>query len=292
MASLAAFTIITMWIIPEQPMLDTLLTMLSYPFLLRALLVGLLIALVASLLGVSLVLKRCSMIGDGLAHVGFGSLAVATVFNAAPMAVALPVVILAAFLLLRVSERSEIKGDAAIAMISTGALAVGVSAVSFSTGMNIDITNYLFGSILAVSQEDLLLSVSLALVVLVLFALCYNKIMATTFDEAFARATGIRVGFYNALLALLTAVTIVLGMRMMGALLISSLMIFPALTAMRLASSFRGVTICSATVAVGCFAVGACVSFLADLPTGSTVVLVNIAAFLLFWLIRALRQRA
>ncbi|MDR2108198.1 MAG: metal ABC transporter permease [Coriobacteriales bacterium] len=272
-------------------MLETLLALLSYPFLLRALVVGLLVSLTASLLGVSLVLKRYAMIGDGLAHVGFGALAIATVLHAAPLAVALPVVVLAAFLLLRVSERSQIKGDAAIALISTGALAVGVTAVSVSPGVNIDITNYLFGSILATSQSDLMLSIVLAVVVLVLFVLCYHKIMAVTFDETFARATGVNAGFYNALLALLTAVTIVLGMRMMGALLISSLLIFPALTSMRLARSFRGVTLCAASVAVLCFAVGASCSYLGDLPTGSTVVLVNIAAFLLFWTIRTLWRR-
>jgi zinc transport system permease protein len=266
--------------------LETLLQMLSYPFLLRALLVGLLISLAASLLGVSLVLKRYSMIGDGLAHVGFGALAVATVLNAAPMAVALPVVILAAFLLLRVSESTAIKGDAAIAIISTGALAIGVTAVSLSHGVNIDITNYLFGSILATSQNDLLFSVILAAVVLVLFVLCYSKILAVTFDETFARATGVNAGLYNGLLALLTAVTIVLGMRMMGALLISSLVIFPALTAMRLGRSFRGVTICSAGVAMVCFILGVTCSFVFSLPTGSTVVLANILAFIVFWLLR------
>jgi zinc transport system permease protein len=271
--------------------LQTLIEMLSYTFLLRALLVGLLISLTASLLGVSLVLKRYSMIGDGLAHVGFGSLAIATVFNAAPLAVSLPVVVAAAFLLLRVSERSAIKGDAAIAMISTGALAVGVTAVSVADGVNVDISNYLFGSILATSQSDLIFSVVLAVVVLALFVLCYGKIMAVTFDETFARATGVKAGHYNALLALLTAVTIVLGMRMMGALLISSLVIFPALTAMRLGTSFRGVTVTAAVIAVCCFLVGAICSFLVGLPTGSTVVLTNIVAFIIFWIIRFIRQR-
>jgi zinc transport system permease protein len=271
--------------------LDVLLEMMSYGFLVRAVVVGLLVSLCAALLGVSLVLKRYAMIGDGLAHVGFGALALASVLNAAPLVVALPVVVAAAFLLLRLSERSQIKGDAAIALISTGALAVGVTAVSFSPGMNIDITNYLFGSILATSQSDLLFSVALATVVLLLFVLCYSKIMAVTFDETFARATGVRTGLYNALLALLTAVTIVLGMRMMGALLISSLVIFPALTAMRLVRSFRGVTLCAACVAVLCFIAGVSCSYLGDLPTGSTVVLANIAAFALFWMIRVIRRK-
>jgi zinc transport system permease protein len=271
-------------------MLEALADMFAYTFLLRAFAVGLLVSLCASLLGVSLVLKRYSMIGDGLSHVGFGSLAAATVMNAAPLAVSIPVVVVAAFLLLRISERSSIRGDAAIAMISTGALAIGVTLISTSTGMNIDVTNYLFGSILATSKGDLLLSVVLCAVVLAVFLLCYNKVLAVAFDEGFARATGVHAGLYNMLLAILTAVTIVLGMRMMGALLISSLVIFPALTSMRVFKSFRSVTVGAGCVAVFCFLVGVCVSFLGDLPTGSTVVLVNIAAFLLFWLVRALRK--
>ena len=209
-------------------MADVISAFLNTPILMRALLVGILVSLCAALLGVSLVLKRYSMIGDGLSHVGFGALAIAAVMNWAPMAVAVPVVIAAAFLLLRISGSSRIKGDSAIALISTGALALGVMAVSVS-GMNSDLDSYLFGSILAISEGDVVISVVLAVLVLVLFVFFYNKIFAITFDENFAKATGTRAGMYNMLIALLTALTIVIGMRMMGSMLISSLIIFPAL---------------------------------------------------------------
>ena len=258
--------------------------MFSYTFLVRAVIVGLLVSLCAALLGVSLVLKRYSMIGDGLSHVGFGTLAIATALNAAPLAVSIPVVVLAAFLLLRISENSKIKGDAAIALISTGSLAVGVVVISQTTGMNTDVCNYMFGSILAMNKNDVTLSVILAIVVLILFILFYNKIFAITFDENFARATGVKSSLYNMLLAFLTAITIVLGMRMMGALLISSLVIFPALTSMRLYKKFRSVTICSVVVSVVCFFLGVTGSYLYATPTGASVVLMNMGAFVLFWL--------
>jgi len=272
-------------------MLNTLIEMFSYTFLARAVVVGLLVSLCAALLGVSLVLKRYSMIGDGLSHVGFGSLAIATAMHAAPLAVSIPVVVLAAFLLLRISENSKIKGDAAIALIATSSLAVGVAVVSLTTGMNTDVCNYMFGSILAMSREDVQLSVALASVVLTMFVLFYNKIFAVTFDENFAKATGVKTGLYNMLIAFLTAITIVLGMRMMGALLISSLIIFPALTSMRLCKTFRGVTLCAAAVSVTCFCVGVGLSYLKAMPTGASVVLVNIAAFLLFWAANHLKGR-
>lgn len=226
---------------------DIISAFFSTPILFRALVVGILVSLCAALLGVSLVLKRYSMIGDGLSHVGFGALAIAAVMNWAPMAVAVPVVIAAAFLLLRISGSSKIKGDSAIALISTGALAIGVMAVSLS-GMNSDLDSYLFGSIYAISDEDVVISVVLALLVLILFVFFYTRIFAITFDESFARATGTKAGLYNMLIALLTAITIVVGMRMMGSMLISSLIIFPALCSMRVFKSFKAVTVCSAVI--------------------------------------------
>lgn len=271
-------------------MIEMLQQMFSYTFILRALLVGGLVALCASLLGVSLVLKRYAMIGDGLSHVGFGALAVATAMNWAPLEVTIPVVVAAAFLLLRISENSKIKGDAAIAMISTGALALGIMIASKSTGMNTDIYNYLFGSILAMSRNDVVLSLVLSAAVLILFILCYNKIFAVTFDENFAKATGTKAALYNMLLAFLTAVTIVLGMRMMGALLISSLIIFPALTAMRLCKSFRSVVICSAIVSVFCVFGGIFTSFLYSTPTGASIVTVNLVVFIIFSCIGLFRK--
>ncbi|MDR0531958.1 MAG: metal ABC transporter permease [Oscillospiraceae bacterium] len=272
-------------------MIDLLMEMFSYTFLVRAVVVGALVALCAALLGVSLVLKRYAMIGDGLSHVGFGTLAIATAMNAAPLTVSIPIVVLAAFLLLRISENSKIKGDAAIALISTSSLAIGVVVISLTTGMNTDVCNYLFGSILAMSKDDVTLSVVLAVVVLGLFLLFYNKIFAVTFDETFAKATGVKTGVYNMLIAFLTAITIVLGMRMMGALLISSLIIFPALTSMRLCKKFRSVTICSGFVSIVCFFVGVVISYLKAMPTGASVVIVNIAAFLLFWAANSIKGR-
>ncbi|MBO5502690.1 MAG: metal ABC transporter permease [Clostridia bacterium] len=265
--------------------------MFSYHFMVRAAVVGLLVSLCAALLGVSLVLKRYSMIGDGLSHVGFGALAVASALGMAPLAVSIPVVMAAAVLLLRLSSRAKLKGDALIAMISAGALAVGVIVLSLSNGTTGDVNNYLFGSVLAMTGEDVWLSVALAAVVLVLFGVFYRKMFAVTFDETFARATGERVEAYHMLLACLTALTIVLGMRVMGAMLISSLIIFPALTAMRVCRSFRSVTICAAILSVVCFMAGLCASYLLDTPTGASVVVANIAAFLVFWLVGRIRER-
>lgn len=262
-------------------MFNILSEMLSYPFLVRAVIVGLLVSLCAALLGVSLVLKRYSMIGDGLSHVGFGALAIATAMNAAPLTVSIPVVVLAAFLLLRISETSKIKGDAAIALISTSALAIGVIVISVTTGMNTDVCNYMFGSILSLSHSDVQLSVALSVVVIILFILFYSKIFAVTFDETFSNAVGTKAGVYNMLLALLTAITIVLGMRMMGAMLISALIIFPALTSMRVCKRFKTVIIGSAIISVTCFFIGVVFSYWYSLPTGASVVAVNIVAFLL-----------
>lgn len=272
-------------------MLEMFYEMLSTPLLLRALIVGILVSLCAALLGVTLVLKRYSMIGDGLSHVGFGALAVATVMNLAPMAVALPVVILAAFALLRLSGSGKIKGDSAIALISTSALAIGVMAVSMSSGMNVDINSYLFGSIVSVSSEDVLISVILAAAVIGMFIFFYTKIFAITFDESFARATGTNAGAYNMLIALLTAVTIVIGMRLMGSMLISSLIIFPALCSMRVFKSFRTVTICSAVISVVTFIAGMAISYAWGTPCGASIVCVNIVVFALFFAVGAVMQR-
>lgn len=265
--------------------------MLSYPFIVRALVGGMLISLCASLLGVSLVLKRYSMIGDGLSHVSFGALSVAVAFGWAPLAVSIPVVVAAAVLLLRITENARIKSDAAIAMISAGSLAVGIIVTSLTTGMTTDVSSYMFGSILAMSQEDVIFGGVLSVVVLGMFIFCYNKIFAVTFDESFAKATGVRVGGYNLLIAVLTAVTIVLGMRMMGAMLISSLVIFPALTSMRVYKSFRGVVISSGLVSLACFFIGIVLSYVYSIPAGASVVVVNLAAFGVFSAARAFIQR-
>lgn len=268
-----------------------LLEMLSYPFLVRAFLVGVLVSLCAALLGTSLVLKRYSMIGDGLSHVGFGALAIASALGVAPLAVAVPVVVVAAVLLLRVSQSGRVRGDAAIALISSGALAVGVLVISLTSGVNTNVSNYMFGSILTISGSDAVLSVILCAAVLVVFTLFYPRIFAVTFDETFARATGTKAEGYNMLLAILTAITVVLGMRMMGALLISSLIIFPALSAMRVFRSFRSVTVCSAVLSVVCFTLGMTLSYALETPSGASVVAVNIIAFALFAMAGRLLRR-
>ena len=273
-------------------MLESIAELFSFAFMQRALVVGLLVSACASLLGVSLVLKRYAMIGDGLSHVGFGALAVATALGWAPMAVTIPVVVIAAFLLLRLSEAAKMRGDSAIAMISTGALALGVTVLSLGKGTTSDVSNYLFGSILAMNAGDVWLSVALAVLVLVLYMLFYRKIFAETFDESFARATGEKVQTYNMLLAFLTAVTIVLGMRMMGAMLISSLIVFPALSAMRVCKSFRSVTVCTVLISVVCFLAGLIGSYLLATPTGASVVLSNCVAFLGFWVAGRVREQA
>ena len=272
--------------------MNELMRMLSYHFMQRALIVGVLVSLCAALLGVSLVLKRYSMIGDGLSHVGFGALAIASAFHLAPLAVAVPVVVLAAVLLLRISQSSRIKGDAWIALVSSSALAIGVICVSLTTGMNTEVSSYMFGSVLSLSRPDAVLSVLLSLAVLLLFVLFYPRLFAVTFDETFARATGTRTGAYNTLLAVLTAVTVVLGMRMMGALLISSLIIFPALSAMRVCRSFRSVIVCAAGISVGCFLVGLVASFFLSTPTGASIVAANLLLFALFSLLGAGRGHA
>ncbi|MCL1887785.1 MAG: metal ABC transporter permease [Kiritimatiellaeota bacterium] len=270
---------------------EGLLETLSMPFVARALVVGTLVSLCAALLGVSLVLKRYSMIGDGLSHVGFCALAVAFALNMAPLRVAIPLVLLAAWLLLRFGGDSRIKGDAAIAVVSSGAMAVGVTLVAKTRGMNADLFNYMFGSILVMAREDLWLGAGVSAVVFVLYAVFYNKIYAVTFDERFARATGVRTGFYNTLIALLAALVIVVGMRMMGAMLISSLLVFPALSSMRVFRSFRGVVVSSALLSVACLFAGVAASCAWDTPAGASIVLANLAAFLLFAAIGAARVK-
>ena len=271
-------------------MIELFNEMFSYHFMTRAIVVGILVSLCAALLGVSLVLKRYSMIGDGLSHVGFGALAFAAALNVAPLALAVPVVVVAAFLLLRINSNSKIKGDAAIALISSSALALGVVVISLTTGMNTDVSNYMFGSILSLSGTDATLSIVLSVIVLLMFVLLYPRIFAVTFDESFARATGTRAQLYNTVIAVLTAVTVVIGMRMMGALLISSLIIFPALTSMRLCRSFKAVVLCSAVVSVVCFLAGMTLSYVLELPSGASVVLVNLLAFLGFSAVSAVKK--
>ena len=275
-------------------MLHEIVALMQYDFLRYALVVGLLVTLCSSLLGVTLVLRRYSMIGDGLSHVGFGALAVAAAANLSPLPVAIPAVILAAFMLLR-SRHEKMRGDAAIALLSTSCLALGVLAVSIA-GVNIDLNSFLFGSILVLSRTDVFISVGICAAVLPGFAWFYHRIFSLTFDETFARATGIRTGLYQVVTAVLTSLTIVLGMRMLGTLLISCLIIFPALISMRLFKSFRYVAVSSAIIAVACFLTGFFISCFGifgveRLPTGATIVMVYLAAFGVFSLAGWVRGR-
>jgi zinc transport system permease protein len=270
-------------------MIDSIVQMFSYSFMVRAFITGLFISACASIIGVSLVLKHYSMMGDGLSHVGFGTLAIAVVLNQSPLYLSLPVVMICAFLLLSLSKRSKIHADAAIALISTSALALGVMLLSVTTGMNTDVCNYLFGSILGMKISDMYLTILLCSVIIVLYVLFYPKIFAITFDETFAKASGLKVKYYNLALALMSAVIITLGMRMMGALLISNLIVIPALTAMRVCRSFKNVVLYSLAISLFCFAAGLYVSYEFSTPTGASIVLINVALFLIHVVIEKLR---
>ena len=257
-----------------------ILQMFSYPFMQRALIAGVLVSLCAALLGVPLVLKRYSMIGDGLSHVSFGALAIAVALGVMPLYFSIPVVILAAFFLLRMASHPHWNSDAAIAAVSASALAIGILVISRTTGMTTDVDNYMFGSVLAMTKGDVALSVILSVTVLALYLLFYHQIFAVTFDETFAAATGIRAGIYNLLIAVVTAVIIVLAMNLVGSLLTSALIVFPALSAMRLFRSFRGVIFCAAVISVVCAVVGLLISILASTPVGATIVIADLVAFL------------
>ena len=267
---------------------DKLAASLEFPFVRYALIVGTLIALCSSLFGVTLVLKRFSFIGDGLSHVAFGAMAIAMVLRLTnEMPLVLVLTIISAVLLLRTGQNTKIRGDAAVAMVSVGTLALGYLLMNlFPTSSNLsgDVCSTLFGafSILTLSQTEVWLSVALSLLVVGLFVLFYNKIFAVTFDENFSRATGVNAPGYNLLIAVIVAVIIVLAMNLVGSLLISALIIFPALSAMRVYKSFLSVTICAAVISVVCAVLGMLIAIVADTPVGSTIVAVNIAAFLSF----------
>lgn len=269
---------------------------LQFPFVRYALIVGVLIALCSSLLGVTLVLKRYSFIGDGLSHVAFGAIAIATVMNIADKTIfTMPITIIAAVLLLRTGQNAKIKGDAAIAMLSVGSLAIGYMIMNvFSTSANIsgDVCSTLFGStsILTLSQSEVWLCVTMSFIVIALFIIYYNRIFAVTFDENFSKATGVKADRYNLLIAIMIAVIIVLGMNLVGSLLISALIIFPALSAMRMIQNFKGVVICSAIISVCCALAGMIVSILFSTPVGSTIVVADMIVFFICSVIGSLKR--
>lgn len=264
-------------------MMQPLIEMMSHAFIQRAVLVGTLVSLCAALLGVSLVLKRYSMIGDGLSHVGFGILTIATALGlSTPLYIAIPGVMIFAVILLKIGNSKKIKSDSAIALISSSALAIGVAVTSLTVGMNTDVCNFMFGSILAMSKTDVILSIVVSIIVVILFVIYYRKLFAITFDEEFAKASGLKVSRYTNLIAILTAVVIVIGMRMMGTMLISSIIIFPALTSMRMFKSFKKVVISSAAISVCSFIIGIYLSYVYNISTGATIVLVNLILFVIF----------
>lgn len=270
--------------------MESIFELFSYSFMLRALIVGALVSLCASVLGVSLVLKRYSMIGDGLSHVSFGALALSALLNTAPLLVSIPIVVISAFFLLRISENSKVGSDSLIAIFSSAFLSLGIIITSMSQGINSDVCNYMFGSVLSMSESDVFVSVILSVFVLIIYVFFYNRIFAITFDEPFFKATGVNTNFYNTIIAVLTALTIVLGMRIMGSLLISSLIIFPALSSMRLFKFFKGVIIFSAIIGVICFFIGLILSYYMEIPVGASVVMVNLFCFLGCTLISKLKN--
>ncbi len=272
--------------------MDNLLTLMTpdlWNYVVRyGLIAGIAIAICAALLGVTLVLRRYSMIGDGLSHVGYGALCVASVMNLAPLYVAIPVVLLAAFLLLWLSESGRLKGDYAIALFSTTAMSIGI-LFSSKAGLTNDVSHYMFGSIIALNENDVILCVITAVIVIAAFLLLYHRIFAVTFDQNFSKATGIPVHMYNMVIAALIAITVVMGMMLMGTLLISSLIVVPTLSAMRLCRSFRGVVIGAFGISVGCFVVGFFTAIALDFTPGASVVVTNMIFYLLCCLIAKVR---
>lgn len=263
--------------------------MLSYSFMVRALIVGILISASAALIGTPLVLRKSSMLSDGLSHVAFGAFAVASILGFAPIPVAIPIVILVSFLILKLNENSKIHGDSAIAIMSVSALAIGVFATSLA-GTDVDINNYLFGNILSVGQNEVYLALVLLLSITAIYIIFHNKIFALTFDEKFARAIGINTKLYNAIFAMLCSVLIVLGMRLMGALLISGLVIFPTLSAQTTFKNFKSVTIASVILAIIDFVVGLITSYSLVAPTGATVIITSLAVLVILKALNKLIQ--
>lgn len=271
--------------------MNNIIEMFSYSFMVRAFIVGVLISLTSALVGVSLVLRKNSMIGDGLSHVGFGAFAIATILGVTPIYFALPIVIITSFLILKIGNNERIHGDAKIALISASALAIGTFAVSITKGVNTDINNYLFGSILSISSQDVIASIILTIIVIGLYLFSYNRIFAITFDEKFAKSIGVNTDLYNIIFAILSSVVIVLGMRLMGALLISSLIIFPTIISMQVFKNFKSVVISSACISVITFITGLISSYVFETPTGSTIVIINIITLLLFKIVSLIKRR-
>lgn len=261
--------------------MEQIINLLSYTFIQRALICGITISLCAALIGVILVLKNYSMIGHGLGEVGFASLTLAVTLNLPPLSVSIPIVLIAAVIIMIISQKKGESGDIQIALVSTGALALGIIITSISTGFNIDVSNYMFGSILSMKRSDVIISVILSIAVFAVYMIYYNRLFMITYDEKFAKARGINVTFYQFLISFLTALIVVLGMRMMGTLLISSLIVFPAIIARGLTNSFKELIIISGIISIICFILGMLLSFFMNLPTGASIVLIYIILLLI-----------
>lgn len=262
-------------------LINIITEMLSYPFMVRAITVGLLISICSALLGVTLVLKRYSMIGIGLSNVAFATLSIALSFELSPMKFTMPIVILCGILLLKYSEKYKITSDTAIAMLSCISVSFGVTFTAVTRGLSIDVCNYLFGSILVMTKEDIYISFVLGIVVLISYILMYNKVYSITVDEEFAVASGMNVELYNTLFTILISVTIVIGLKFMGSMLISALIIFPAITAMKIFKSYFSVILSSVLIAMCSLFVGILISYMYSIPTGASIVLVNFLFFVL-----------
>jgi zinc transport system permease protein len=269
-----------------EHVVSSLMEAFQYQFILKALLVGSLIALSSSVLGIFLVLKKFSMIGDGLAHVSFATVAIALVLDASPLFVSIPIVIAASFLILKLNEKADLHGDAAIGLVSSFSVAFGVLLASVSSGFNVDLFSYLFGSILVISNTDVYMSIALSTVVVTGLLVFYNALFAVTHDEEFAEVIGIDAKLMNRVIAVLTSITIVLGIRVVGTMLISSMIIFPTVTALQLSKSFKQTIVISVLVSIFCVITGVLASFVFNLPSGATIVMFNAVCFVLFFTIK------
>lgn len=265
-------------------MILNIFELFTYEFMLKAFIVGICISICASMLGVNMVLKKKSMIGDGLSHVAFGACAIGICLNWAPLALAIPIVIIASFIILKMSEKSKVHGDSLIALFASASLAIGYIAIHLGS-INVDVESYLYGSIYGITTLELVLSIILAVVVLLSFILFYNRIFAVTFDEDFSKAIGVKTNLYNIIISILCSLTVVIGMKVMGTLLITSLIVFPVLSARQIFKKYKSVVLASVIISILCFFIGLYLNFYVDLPVGSTIVVINLIIFIVLLII-------
>lgn len=271
--------------------LNNVFSMLAYDFVIKALIVGVCISLCSSLLGVNMVLKNKAMIGDGLSHVAFGACAIAACLNWAPLIVSIPVVVISAFIILKLSEKSKIHGDSLIALFASSSLAIGYIAIKLG-GLNKDLDSYLYGNIYMISTTELILTLVLTVVVIGTFVIFYNRIFSITFDEDFSKSSGVRTEIYNIIISILCAFTVVIGMKVMGTLLITSLIVFPVLSARQVCKTYKHVVIASAVISVLCFVIGIITNLVVDLPVGATIVVINLIVFIILLVTRLIINKS